>query len=383
MLGFTDSSSGIDHFTIESLDETHAYSSWITDGVMSPSPRGGLISYLATDLLPGVTYQFRVTAVNGHAVSAPSSISFAMPSQPSAKRFTPSGSTMSVTTPSGKVVTAFDEHTWSGPYHQVNTVGISRSNADGSPDASFGTGGRLVLGTYVDSRGDVSLGEILVKPDGSIFAVAGSSVTNISNTGAVLGSATFQFNAPFALTPDGELLVVGYNNEHTNQFTPYLQLFHGDLTPDLSFGNASIVPLPGYNDAFDIEMLSNGTVAIEMSKGHMLLCDLRGQILSYAPSAPINLTAEQFAGHVTLHFTDTSTDETGFVVQVIFGDSGAFFDPYHDSFTLPASPGVGKTVTVDEGTFLSNDNPTFRVYAVKGTYRSAASNFVPVTIPGG
>jgi hypothetical protein len=290
---------------------------------------------------------------------------------------------MSVTTPSGKIVTAFDEQRWLGPAHAMDTVGISRSNADGTPDASFGTGGRLVLGTYVDPHGDVSLGEILVKPDGSIFAITGSSVTNISNTGAVLGSTTFPFDDRFALSPGGELIVAGSNSEHTPQFTPSLQLFHGDLRPDLSFGNASIVPLPGYNQAFDVEMLSNGTVAVEMGKSRMLLCDLKGQILSYAPSAPINLTAQQSAGHVTLHFTDTSTDETGFVVQLILGDSSAFSDPYFDSFTLPASPGVGKTVTFDGGTFLSNDHPTFRVYAVKGSYRSAASNFVPVTIPGG
>ena len=81
---------------------------------------------------------------------------------------------------------------------------------------------------------------------------------------------------------------------------------------------------------------------------------------------------------MTLHFTDNSTDETGFVVQISLAHQEFF-----DSIILPAAPGIGGTVTVDAGTFLSNDDPAFRVYAIKGTYRSAPSNFVKATIPGG
>jgi hypothetical protein len=368
MLRFQDASPAIDHFIIESLDETNIGTSWKAEGVTSASHSPAMASYLVTGLMPGIKYDFRVTAVNGYSVSAPASIVFTMPTY----------SPLAVTLPSGKVVAAFNNTTYSytetGAKHWIQEVGVSRTNPDGTPDVNFGVGGRVVLETYVNLQGDGSLRQVLVKPDGSIYAVD-FKVTNISSDGRVLASTGLLFNSPLAMTHNGELLVIN-NGGNTPDSMPDLTRYRPDLTVDPTFGNAGVLSLLGYDSVSDLSVLSNGLTALTMDSNRVVLLDTAGNVLPFAPATPSNLTAEQVGGKVTLHFTDNSTDETGFVVQTSLAHQ-AFF-----GYTVvPASTGAGRTVTFDAGSFVPNDDPAFRVYAIKGSYRSAASNFVQVSIP--
>ena len=263
MLQFQDASPAIDHFTIESLDETN-FGVWKAEGVTSASHSLAMASYLVTGLVPGIKYDFRVTAVNGHSVSAPASIVFTMPTF----------SALTVAMPSGKVVAAFNNATFSytntGERHWTQEVGVSRTNPDGTPDATFGVGGRVVLGTYVDLQGNASLERVLVKPDGSIFA-SGFDLTNISSDGTVLGS-TRVFLVPYAMTPNGELLVGGL-------FAPNkLALYRGDLTLDPTFGNAGVLTLPGDGKVTDLSILTNGLTALTLDSNRVVLLDAAGNV---------------------------------------------------------------------------------------------------------
>ncbi|MFJ8012859.1 calcium-binding protein [Streptomyces sp. NPDC096339] len=125
----------------------------------------------------------------------------------------------------------------------VHNFAVARYNANGTPDSTFGTGGRLTT----DLRGDAQA--VAVQPDGKIvvaghsdddFAVArynanGSPDTTFDNDGKV----TTQFGGvdqarSVALLPDGRIVVAGLSNA-AGTYDFAVARYNSNGSPDTDF----------------------------------------------------------------------------------------------------------------------------------------------------
>jgi hypothetical protein len=98
-----------------------------------------------------------------------------------------------------------------------------------------------------------------------------------------------------------------------------------------------------------------------------------------APTAPSTLVATLIFGpQASLTWTDTATNETGFVIERS-SDNGATFTPVA---TAPAKAGTGGSVTfVDPATLAAGATYQYRVFATRGTLTSGASPTATLPVP--
>jgi uncharacterized delta-60 repeat protein len=171
--------------------------------------------------------------------------------------------------PDGRIVVAGYTGT-PGPGGPTNFA-LIRYLADGTPDASFGTGGKvtsgvagriLALALQPDGRivaaGDsLPTGDVKVaryRTDGSLdpgFAAGGVVVTDLGGEGDIAENVVLQ--------PDGAIVVSGVNSG-TVQTGLVRYLSNG--TPDPSFGNAGKVVLPGATVGGGLALQADGKLVL-------------------------------------------------------------------------------------------------------------------------
>jgi uncharacterized delta-60 repeat protein len=136
--------------------------------------------------------------------------------------------------------------------------GLARYNADGSLDSSFGTNGKVL--TDVGGQGDV-ISAIALQPDGKIVAAGFSFTENIfdfsvvrynangtpdpsfGNGGKVLTDFQNNDDEAFALTiqPDGKIVLAGFTADSNFDLDFALVRYHTDGNLDNSFGTGGKV----------------------------------------------------------------------------------------------------------------------------------------------
>jgi uncharacterized delta-60 repeat protein len=148
----------------------------------------------------------------------------------------------------GKIVVAGRAQLASG-----TDLAVARYNTDGSPDASFGSGGKLTT----DMAGGVDFSSAMrLQPDGRIVVLAhislGSSVVvgipalvrynsdgsvdaAFGASGKVIGSASGPAD-DLALQPDGKIIVAGSVNAGSSTSAFGLTRFDANGSPDTAFG---------------------------------------------------------------------------------------------------------------------------------------------------
>jgi uncharacterized delta-60 repeat protein len=159
-----------------------------------------------------------------------------------------------------------------GPYSELNDFALARFNADGTPDASFGSGGQLtthfsgqfntgttasaavlqgdgkvvVVGTYKNEGTPHEFALARYGTDGSLDPTFGSGgkVTTSIGSGDAIGAAV-------ALQADGKILVSGYSTTtQDHDFTVARYGTNGTL--DSSFGTGGVVTTNFTTNSSDI-----------------------------------------------------------------------------------------------------------------------------------
>ena len=236
---------------------------------------------------------------------------------------------------------------------------VARYNADGTLDASFGSGG------VVDATLDPSL--YLTSP------------------------------ADLRLQPDGKILVGGVGrNSAPPQPAPapqtaatnfYLARLTTNGVFDTTFSPTGVLSTVGGGNEIDAIALSPGGGIVAVGDGGSLLARYvpggTGGFVGGVPNGPFNLTAaSQAPGSVALEFFDNSTNETGFEIDRA-GFSGNHRGDFSPLATLAAQPGTGPVTFVDT-TAVIGMTYQYRVRAVDGAVY--ASDYVIAQagpVPGG
>ncbi len=148
----------------------------------------------------------------------------------------------------GKIITGGNNANFTSPFS--NTFSCFRFNADGKPDAGFGTDGNFIdfiLGAYY------SYGSLFLQGDGKLLAVsnlsAGAKSESLISRFNIDGTPdnTYGQNGTHALLssigissfqPDEKLLVAEYSS--TNSGDIWLARYNPDGTPDATFGNGGV-----------------------------------------------------------------------------------------------------------------------------------------------
>ncbi len=157
----------------------------------------------------------------------------------------------------GKIVAGGFSRTAATPFG----YSLARYNANGTLDASFGTGGKV---TTVIWGNDDELAAILLQPDGKILAIGLAATTPTRDFGVVRynsngsldttfgtgGKATADFSGRFdlayaaALQPDGKIIAGGYTvgaSDDGNNVNFAVARFTADGSLDTSFGSGGKV----------------------------------------------------------------------------------------------------------------------------------------------
>src|SRR6266542_226493 len=178
----------------------------------------------------------------------------------------------------GKIVAV---GTRSTPEFTSPQFALARYNANGSLDASFGTGGWVM--THFGSGTGTGVGALARQPDGKVVAAGGASNgtdtdfalarynpngsldTSFGTGGKVttpIGSGDDQAR-DIALQADGKLVAVGYSSDEGGAFTMDFALvrYAADGSLDTSFGGTGKVRTnlgPAYDDAFALVLQPDG-----------------------------------------------------------------------------------------------------------------------------
>ncbi|MCW5636472.1 MAG: hypothetical protein KIT17_24275, partial [Rubrivivax sp.] len=157
-------------------------------------------------------------------------------------------------------------------------VGVARLNADGTPDAGFGSGGQVLLD--LSPNWDEAV-DLVVQPDGRLLlAVAWSEVGNFAfgllrlnadgSRDAAFGSDGFVFShfgtgndtpTALALQADGAIVVAGSTIETATSFDFVVARFRADGAPDPTFAGGGLLRLNLFNGrdgAYDVLVQPDG-----------------------------------------------------------------------------------------------------------------------------
>lgn len=251
----------------------------------------------------------------------------------------------------GKIIT-LDSVTLSGA-NSPTSFCVARFNADGSLDASFGTGGRVVtdLGT-----GSATPNCVSIQPDGKIVAagMAGRSVSgsdmalvrynadgSLDSTFGSQGIAIHQLGASvwdssfisrMLIEPNGTIVATGQAYAQAG-----VMRFHADGSLDDSFGNNGVVVAPEQNIPAG-KSLVMGYGIVEQPDGKYVIAAIAGQ--------PYFFALERFFG-------ETPPIAAGIDGVTVAENSAPTIIPLIDSFS-------GGSVPADQLTYsLSGDtNPS-------------------------
>jgi uncharacterized delta-60 repeat protein len=150
----------------------------------------------------------------------------------------------------GKIVMGGEDGSY--PQADTNRSVLVRLNADGSLDATFGSGGKVI------NPGQIHLPALLIQPDGKIITAGATHPISITEDFAVVrynadgsldtsfGSGGYAVNGEgeaqtLLLQPDGKIVLVGFITLFRNGSDFLLARFNPDGTVDQTFGNGGRV----------------------------------------------------------------------------------------------------------------------------------------------
>jgi uncharacterized delta-60 repeat protein len=136
-----------------------------------------------------------------------------------------------------------------------NDVCLARYNPDGTPDPSFGVGGKAVWVSPTEPESAVH--SVATLPGGDILVSFGADVMRFSRTGSLLKTVNtglfLDYSTPVALSvlPSGKVLVASYK----------LGRLNADLSLDRSFGGGDGVEMLGFH-AGTVKTAPDGKVVV-------------------------------------------------------------------------------------------------------------------------
>ena len=370
---FNDNATVEQNYLVEYRDSNNPSDVWTPSGIVEGSPSTGPRLKVVNGLNTSVTYSFRVTAVDGIDQSDPQLVTTPLKSATS----------LNVTLPDGRVLTSGvtkSNPVGSGNWYDTTytwSQTITRTNADGTNDNTFGTNGVVALtsvnGGYYPPFSALGM---IARTDGSTIVVStDGSLTNVSKTGVKGASLIPVTGSVYTMGPDGKFHVAGLTGATNTDL--FVSRYNTDLTLDKTFGTRGTALLPGYNAPDGIVVLPNGLVAVTIGS-RAVAFNSAGIAQPNGFNAPSSLSAIQLTGtkKVELKFTDNTLSETGYIIQISHSQGA-----YTDTATLGTLTGSGGTVTFDlPDTFNTGDALSFRVYAINGSLRSAGSDIASLSV---
>ncbi len=311
--------------------------------------------------------------------------------------------------PDGKIVVAgFSEGATTS-----DDFAVARYNADGTLDASFGTGGYVL--TVFDADYDDAYA-LLLQPDGKI--VAAGYTYNGANTDFALarynadGSLDSSFGAggkvttdiasrnnylfAAALQPDGKIVVCGYSDGATTSDDFAVARYNVNGTLDTSFGTGGYVLTVfnvHYDDAYSLLLQPDGKIVAVGSSGNATGTQYFFALARYTSGGALDPTFGS-GGKVETAIGTRDDDAFGAVLQpdgkiVAGGYTKTPSAPFHTLFalaryntdgSLDSTFGSGGKVTTAVGTYDGINElalqPDGRIvgagYSEQGTYLDVA-----------
>ncbi|MEW5879761.1 MAG: hypothetical protein AB1761_04885 [Pseudomonadota bacterium] len=281
--------------------------------------------------------------------------------------------------PGGKIVVAGTAWSITGRY-----VALARYNADGTLDSTFGSGGKVVTAIGIGSA-NAAAHAVALAPDGRIvvagfshngtnydFALAryntdGTLDASFGSGGKVLtaiGSGN-DYAYALALAPDGKIVVAGTSHNGTSHDFA-LARYNADGTLDASFGSGGRVTTPiGPNDdeAYTLALAPDGKIVVAGKSHDGMKFDFA--LARYNVNGTLDATFGNGGKVVTAFGSGTETEEAialalapdGKIVVAGTGFNGTNYDfalaRYNADGTLEATFGNGGKVTVGIGTGVS------------------------------
>ncbi|GAB4483392.1 MAG: hypothetical protein OHK0044_32620 [Burkholderiaceae bacterium] len=303
--------------------------------------------------------------------------------------------------PDGRIVAAGAAYSITGRY-----VALARYNADGSLDTSFGNGGKVVTAI---GGANASAYAVVLAPSGKIvvagashngadydFALAryntdGTPDTSFGGGGKVvtpIGSSDDGAQA-LALAPDGRIVVAGYSRGGTgNDFA--LARYNADGSLDTSFGNGGkIVTAMGTGDAaaYALALAPDGRIVVA---GYSIGADYDFALARYNADGSLDATFGSGGKVVTRVGSGDDAPKAlalapdGRIVVAGSSGSGANSDfalaRYNADGSLDTSFGNGGKVTIGIGTIASLAYamalaPDGRIVVAGASFNGAGTDF--------
>jgi len=268
--------------------------------------------------------------------------------------------------PDGKIIAVGGRHISDG----VTGFAVNRYNSDGTLDASFGTGGRVVTQVSNYSRGAKSVkvqpdGKMVVVGDAEGFAVVrynpnGSLDTSFGAGGKVITqfySGSHHANAVM-LQPNGKIIVAGHYETHPAEDFA-LARYNADGSLDFGFGvDGKVVQMFPNSSGYllDAELQPDGRILV-------------GGIVEPEPGSPAGVKV------VVCYKSDGSTD-TIFAANDIFTAPNNFISAF-DSAEIALQPN-GKIVlfgSLNSGASTLRINPNGSLDTNFGSNGIATTNY--------
>ncbi|MBI4319572.1 MAG: hypothetical protein HY675_13875 [Chloroflexi bacterium] len=163
------------------------------------------------------------------------------------------------------------------------TFAVARYNSNGTLDATFGVGGKVVTNVAGDNFSRDSARDVVLLPDGRILVVgvsaAGFALARYNCDGALnntfgigglvrtdFGPGTIAEANAAAVQPDGKIVVVGLRRFLGNTDIAIAR-YNADGTPDQTFGadGKNVESFGGNEGATDVVLQSDGKIVVSVS----------------------------------------------------------------------------------------------------------------------
>ena len=307
--------------------------------------------------------------------------------------------------PDGKIVVGGQiiEYDNSGDYYTVSFF-LARYNPNGTLDASFGTNGKVIA--PVPYNGEYVGEEIALQPDGKIVAVG--YIRNVSsfsdyavnryNSDGTLDASFgaggkvitqvgdyFEFARSVAVQPDGKIVVAGYSYLGGNDWAFAVVRYNANGSLDTSFGTGGKVLTPvGNNFVYvgAVLLQSDGKIAVVGGSGPQNLFTLvrfnadgsldsgfgsNGKVFHsifgpanfydgiLQPDGKIVAAGSSNGNTAVLRFNTNGSIDTSFAANGVFTTQ----DNFHTIFNIALQPN-GKIVTFG----FDSSGPNFNKFAV-------------------
>jgi len=306
--------------------------------------------------------------------------------------------------PDGKIVAGGANWLGSGYLDPANFA-LARYNGDGSLDATFGDGGkvvtslngeadiifglaldaqnRIVTGGFVfgNSLGGISAGLARYLPDGTLDSTFGDGGTVITD----FADAGFRSDevAAIALQPDGKIVTAGRSQSSSAPDGLFVTRYDADGTLDDTFGEGGWVNIliGGFDtEGYAVAVDKKGSIVVGGQTGALGFATITGMAFSLDTSS----TVSSFAlirllsdGSPDASFGDAGIVTTRFANDEGYSDAIGTIDPNAHGILVA---GLARSSNHDMSTFTSNAD--FALARYDDGYPIFADGFDPSANPG-